>query len=114
MAALTQALKSLYARSSVSLPEEFLKRYVGDWVPVSDSEQYTYAIRLEGGHLLVDIPSFSPPALELFAASETTFFTRVRGIEMKFTTDPAKPEQTEMELTRSGRPRVMRRVQPRK
>jgi predicted alpha/beta superfamily hydrolase len=103
LGSIEHALRSLYARSAVSLPVDVLSTYTGEWRAGTEP---TWAIRQDGGRLYVEIPSYpdgplagrAPERREIFAESETSFFSKLGDIRIAFTLDPDKRLATEMKV----------------
>lgn len=114
---LQHALRKLYARPSVSLPVEVLRRYLREW---KADDEPAWAIRLDGGRLFVEIPTYSkgplellaPQRRELLAESETSFFSELGDIRVVFKFDADKQVATEMKVAipRHGYASVLRRL----
>jgi len=105
-----RTLRTLYRRRSISLPATTLARYAGVWkVPIPNGG--TWTIRLVNDRLVLDEGVDNMPSgSELFAESETTFFTRIGDINMVFTLDPSTKLPTEMKLTLRGQTAILKRV----
>jgi len=108
------ALRSLYSPRPVSLPIESLRRYVGEW---KSGNEPTWAVRVDHDRLFIDIPGFffddaqrAPESHELWAKSDTSFFTELADTVV-FTLDPATKLASEMKVTmpRVGYASILRR-----
>jgi predicted alpha/beta superfamily hydrolase len=119
VAAMTRVLRMLYTPRSISLPVEVLKRYTGTW---KSGDQPFFTLRVEGDRLFAARPPYTSttpegtkltiafPPLELFAESETSFFTQVDVIRLVFTMDGTGKQTTELKVTRDGMTWLLKRA----
>jgi predicted alpha/beta superfamily hydrolase len=105
LVSMEHALRSLYARRSVSLPVETLNRYVGEW---KEDNGRSWAIRLNRDRLVIDIPSLpddpmwtDPESRELLAESDSSFFSPLGDLKADFVVDARKQFATEFKISGS-------------
>ena len=103
LGSMEHALRSLYAPRAVSLPVDVLSRYTGEWKVGAEP---AWTIRQDSDRLFIEIPAYpdgplaewAPQRREIFAESDTSFFSKLGDIRIAFTLDADKRLATEMKV----------------